>query len=51
MVNKVEMLAEASEVLFLEAYHLDGQRWDEWLELFTEDCEYWMPAWKRRASG
>ena len=24
---------------------LDERRWDEWLALFTADCEYWMPAW------
>ncbi len=26
--------------------YLDEQRWDEWLALYTEDCEFWMPAWK-----
>ena len=46
MSNKVEMLAEASELLYKEAYYVDGQKWDEWLDLFTEDCEYWMPSWK-----
>jgi 3-phenylpropionate/cinnamic acid dioxygenase small subunit len=36
----------ARAVLFQEAALLDAQRWQEWLELFTIDCEYWMPAWK-----
>lgn len=27
-----------------EARCLDLQRWEEWLSLFTEDCEYWVPA-------
>ena len=36
----------AQTVLFQEAALLDAQRWHEWLDLFTTDCEYWMPAWK-----
>ena len=39
-------LAIASDILFREALYLDTQRWDEWTALFTEDCEYWVPAWK-----
>lgn len=31
--------------LALEAYLLDYRKWDEWLALYTEDCEYWVPAW------
>jgi len=34
------------DVLVREAVFLDEQRWDEWLALFTEDCEYWMPTWR-----
>ena len=34
------------ELVHREARYLDERRWDEWLELFVEDCEYWMPAWK-----
>jgi 3-phenylpropionate/cinnamic acid dioxygenase small subunit len=42
-----EALLEAGrELLMREAMYLDEQRWDEWLALYTEDCEYWMPAWK-----
>jgi len=37
------------ELVHREARYLDERRWDEWLELFVEDCEYWMPAW--RADG
>ncbi len=36
----------AADVLHREALYLDTQRWDEWLALFSEDCEYWVPAWK-----
>lgn len=31
--------------IHLEALHLDAQRWDEWLGLFTEDAVFWLPAW------
>lgn len=34
------------DVILREAMYLDEQRWDEWLALYTRDCEYWMPAWK-----
>jgi len=34
------------DVILREAMYLDEQRWDEWLALYTEDCEFWMPAWK-----
>ena len=46
MNDKLQLRAEAEDVLFREAYYLDGQKWDDWLELFTEDCEYWVPSWK-----
>src|SRR5258707_14304442 len=39
-------LASGVELVHREAMYLDEQRWDEWLALYTEDCEYWMPAWK-----
>jgi 3-phenylpropionate/cinnamic acid dioxygenase small subunit len=39
-------LAAGIELVHREARFLDEQRWDEWLALYLEDCEYWMPAWK-----
>ncbi len=36
---------EVEQLLYREAYCLDLQKWDEWLALFTDDVEYWMPAW------
>ena len=39
-------LAAGIELVHREARHLDEQRWDDWLALYTEDCEFWMPAWK-----
>jgi 3-phenylpropionate/cinnamic acid dioxygenase small subunit len=39
-------LAAGQDVLEREAIALDEQRWDEWLALFTPDCEYWLPTWR-----
>lgn len=39
-------LDAARDIIELEGVLLDEQRWDEWLALYTEDCIYWMPAWK-----
>jgi 3-phenylpropionate/cinnamic acid dioxygenase small subunit len=40
------ILTQVSGLLYHEAACLDEQRWDDWLGLFTEDCEFWLPAWK-----
>jgi benzoate/toluate 1,2-dioxygenase beta subunit len=37
---------EAEELLYLEALLIDTGRFDEWLDLFTADVEFWMPAWR-----
>jgi benzoate/toluate 1,2-dioxygenase beta subunit len=36
---------EVRDFLYLEARLLDDKAWDEWLELYCDDVEYWMPAW------
>jgi 3-phenylpropionate/cinnamic acid dioxygenase small subunit len=41
-----DLLEIGREILSREAAYLDEQRWDEWLALFTEDCEYWVPTWR-----
>jgi len=43
----VHSALEAGRDLALrEAVYLDEQRWDEWLALYTADCEYWVPTWR-----
>jgi benzoate/toluate 1,2-dioxygenase beta subunit len=37
-------LREIEQFLYREAALLDGRRYEEWLEFFTEDATYWMPA-------
>lgn len=44
--DRNELLAAGTEVLSREGLYLDECRWDEWLALYCEDCEFWAPAWK-----
>lgn len=37
--------AEAALFLYREARYLDDREWGNWLELYTPDVEFWMPAW------
>jgi len=34
---------EIEQFLYHEAHLLDAHRFEEWLELFTEDATYWVP--------
>jgi 3-phenylpropionate/cinnamic acid dioxygenase small subunit len=45
-IDRVALLAAGTELLAREGLYLDEQRWDEWLALYCEDCEFWAPAWK-----
>ena len=40
-----DLFARAASLLNLEAALLDGRRWQDWLDLYTEDCLFWVPAW------
>jgi len=31
--------------IYREARYLDDRSWEEWLELYAPEAEYWMPAW------
>jgi len=42
-VERILLLHEIQEFLYAEAELLDERRFDEWLELFTDDVHYWMP--------
>jgi benzoate/toluate 1,2-dioxygenase beta subunit len=37
--------AAISAFLYREARHLDDRQWEDWLELYAADVDYWMPAW------
>lgn len=36
--------SEAQALLFKEARLLDERKFEEWLELFCQDCIYWLPV-------
>jgi 3-phenylpropionate/cinnamic acid dioxygenase small subunit len=38
------LVPEVHELLASEAHLLDDRDYEGWLELFTEDCLYWMPV-------
>jgi 3-phenylpropionate/cinnamic acid dioxygenase small subunit len=41
-----ELIAAGVDLLQREALCLDARLWDEWVALYTEDCEYWVPTWQ-----
>lgn len=44
-MNTDQALATGSALLYRQGRLLDERRWQDWLALFTEDCQYWVPAW------
>ena len=38
---------DVSDLIYREATLLDRHRWDEWIQLYTEDAVYWVPAWAK----
>jgi 3-phenylpropionate/cinnamic acid dioxygenase small subunit len=40
-----DLLTRCADFLYQEAAYLDERRWSEWLALYTEDAEFWVPAW------
>jgi 3-phenylpropionate/cinnamic acid dioxygenase small subunit len=46
MIEPAAALAIATDILYHEARALDERRWDDWLALYVDDAEFWVPAWK-----
>lgn len=42
-LDRAEKYLAAQEILHLEARLLDERRFDEWLDLFTDDATYFLP--------
>jgi len=40
-----DLLNRCAELIYREAAYLDERRWTEWLALYTQDAEFWVPAW------
>lgn len=42
---------QIEQFLYREAALLDNRRYSDWLELFTDDCRYWMPVRETRLAS
>jgi 3-phenylpropionate/cinnamic acid dioxygenase small subunit len=42
-LTRLVLKHEIEDFLYQEAELLDARRFEEWLDLFTEDARYWMP--------
>jgi 3-phenylpropionate/cinnamic acid dioxygenase small subunit len=40
------VLADAKDVVLQDGILLDERRWEQWLDLYTPDCTFWMPMWR-----
>ena len=40
-----ELEREVATLINREAMLLDRHRWDEWIDLYSEDAVYWVPSW------
>ena len=49
--NGHDMLREVEQLLYRQAECLDGKRWQDFIELFTDDGVYWMPAAPEQTTG
>lgn len=47
----LETQRSVEQFLYRQAEILDGRAWDDWLNLFTKDGIYWMPASPEQTTG
>ncbi|MEN6542229.1 3-phenylpropionate/cinnamic acid dioxygenase subunit beta [Parvibaculum sp.] len=41
--SRIELQFEIEQFLYAEAALIDGREYRAWLDLWTDDCSYWMP--------
>ncbi|MEL0083654.1 MAG: aromatic-ring-hydroxylating dioxygenase subunit beta [Gammaproteobacteria bacterium] len=44
-MDKQQALELGKTLIYREADLLDRWEWQQWSELYTEECEFWCPAW------
>ncbi|MGD9883676.1 MAG: aromatic-ring-hydroxylating dioxygenase subunit beta [Reyranella sp.] len=49
--NAPDTLREVERLLYRQAECLDGKRWQDFIDLFTPDGTYWMPAAPEQTTG
>ena len=42
---KTISILDINAFLYYESRLLDDEQWDEWLECYSSDAEFWMPSW------
>ena len=47
-LDTYQLHADVSLFLYREAQLLDDQNYDAWLELLSEDVEYWIPSYREQ---
>lgn len=45
MSETTELQIEVEQFIYREAAVVDQGRWQEWLEMYTEEMIYWAPSW------
>ena len=50
-LKQLRLAREIEQFLYAEAEILDQRRFDEWLDLFTDDVRYWMPMRRNVKAG
>jgi 3-phenylpropionate/cinnamic acid dioxygenase small subunit len=43
-VRNAELQLEVEQFLFRQSELVDSKQWQDWIDLFTDDGVYWMPA-------
>lgn len=38
-------MQDVNSFLYRESRLLDDEQWDEWLECYDKDAQFWMPSW------
>ena len=44
-MTDADLQREVTDLVYREAMLLDRRRWDDWIDLYTEDAVYWVPSW------
>lgn len=45
MMHETARWVSVAKFLGHESLYLDSKNWDAWLDLYTPDAMYWVPAW------
>jgi 3-phenylpropionate/cinnamic acid dioxygenase small subunit len=44
--QQYQRFLQVNTLLAEEADHIDRRRWQDWVNLYTEDATFWVPAWR-----